>query len=105
MKAEKINELYEWVEWEDLNPEEDIDSLEMYRRVSDDILDGTLEFDIVDNKSDGEYIICSVYKDVEWKEWYSCIVNRDVLWCFATPRDFVRYVASLYDRAMEILDS
>lgn len=105
MKAEKINELYERAEGEDLNPEADYDCLDMYKRVSEEVLDGELDFDIVDDHHDGEYIICSVYKDIEGKEGYSCIVSWDVIRGFDTAKSFVKYVAELYDRAMEILDS
>ena len=105
MKAEKINELYEWVEWEDINPDSINDCLDMYKRMSEDLFEWELEFDIVDDHYNWAYLICSVYKNIEWKEWYSCIVSRDVVRGFDTPQNFVKYVAELYDRAMEILDN
>lgn len=105
MKAEKINELIWWAEWKDIswkNGGEDY--LYLYRSVSEEILDWLLDFDEAQDGG-GTYIICSVYKNIEWKEWYSCIVSRECLWWFNTPEEFAKYVAKLYDRAMEILDT
>ena len=102
MKAEKINELIWWAEGKDINPDWDINCLGMYTECSNDLLDWELAFDIVDDKSDWEYIICSYYVNVKGKEWFSAIINRDCLWWFNSPEDFAKYVAVLYDRAMEI---
>lgn len=104
MKAEKIDEIIEWVKQEDINPSNFDDWLFLFRDVSDEFLEWELDFDIGDGW-DWHYIFCTVYKDVEWKQGYSCVVDRDVVWWFDTPENFAKYVAELYDRAMEILDS
>lgn len=102
MKAEKINEIIDWAEQEDLNPDADRECLDLLRRASDELLDGELEFDINDNKNDGEYIFCTTYVDIPWKEGFSAVVNWDVLWWYETPEKFAHELWELYDRAMEI---
>ena len=102
MKAEKFNALIWWAEWKDINPDSDIDSMYMYRECSDNLLDWELYFDLIDDKSDWEYIMCTCYVNDPDKEWYSAVINRDCVWWFDTPEAFAKYVAGLYDRAMEI---
>lgn len=103
MKAEKINELYDWAEGKDIKWQGGESYLFFYRSVSEELLEGLLDFDECHDDW-GYYIICSVYKNIEWKQGYSCVVNRDCQWGFNDIRDFVLYIAKLYDRAMEILD-
>lgn len=102
MKAEKINELIWWAEWKNIKRDIDIECLSMYQECSNDLFEWELAFDIVDNDTDSNYIICSYYANIEGKEWFSAIINRDCLWWFNTPEEFASYMAKLYDRAMEI---
>lgn len=103
MKAQKINEIIDWAEWKNINLAWIHDCLSICREVSQDILDWLLDFDMA--QDDGwHYMICSVYKNIEWKQGYSCIINWDVIRWRDTPENFAKYIAKLYDRAMEILD-
>lgn len=102
MKAEKINELIAWAEWKDINPESDLDCMYLYRECSENILDWELSFDLIDDKYDWEYILCSYYVNIEGKEWFSAVVSRDVTWWHDTPESFAHEMAELYERAMEI---
>lgn len=104
MKADKVNELYDWTDKEELNPDSIWEMLRVYRRVSDDVFEWELSFDIVEYDETWSGIMCSVYKNIEWKEGYSCVVNWECYRWFDSPKSFVKYIAELYDRAMEILD-
>lgn len=104
MKAEKINELYDWLEGKDIRWSNDTESyLQLYQDMSKEIFDGLFDFDEL--WSSGEaYFICTVYKNIEWKQGYSCVVDWECEWGFDDEKDFVLYIAKLYDRAMEILN-
>lgn len=100
--SEKINEIIEWAEWKDINPDGSIKCLSLYQECSNDLFGGELAFDIVDNEGGDIYIICTYYVNVKGNEWFSAVVNRDVIWWWDTPENFASYMAKLYDRAMEI---
>lgn len=98
MKAEKINELIDWAKEIDIKRVDVYD----YKDMSEELLDDYLEFDGMCN-DEWEEIICTTYKNIEWKEWYSCVVNRCCRQSFNTPEELAHYIWELYDRAIEIL--
>lgn len=97
MKKKKLLDLIE-VEW-------GIDNENMftyYRRISEQILDSLLDFDMLEDWT----VICTVYKNMTTDiDWYSCVVDWECPLGFKTTDDFVKYIDKIYKRAKEILNS
>lgn len=104
MKAEKIFKLFDWCEDKVIDSDGWEEALSMFRQVSEEVLDGLLGFDAVEDWW-WQDIVCTVYKNIKGKEWYSCVVNWSCKWYFKNEKQFVKYIVQLYDRAMEILDN
>lgn len=77
------------------------DMIDIYRECSDDIFEMTFDFDEL---SWGE-IMCNIYKDIPWAQWYSCVVDWDCPMNFGSKERFIEYMEKIYDRALEILNS